>query len=194
MTSIWAVPSLGIDPVNGKEIFVKKSGETTYIYSPDDLVACGDAQPKINGNVGFNSEIHNFGLGATFTYRLGGQLYNQTLINKVENANITYNVDRRVFTDRWQKPGDVALYKAITDRSITYPTSRFVEDYNTLTLASVNVYYDFREAKFMKNSFLKRLKVSGYINDLFVISSVKTERGTSYPFSRTVSIAIQATL
>ena len=193
MTAIWAVPSLGIDPQNGKEIFVKKDGTVTYEWNAEDQVQCGDSQPEFTGNFGFNSEIKGFGLSATFSYRLGGQLYNQTLVDKVENASIYYNVDRRVFTDRWQKEGDVALYKSIADKSYTRPTSRFVEDNNTLTLSSVNVYYDFRHCKFMKNSFLERLKVSAYMNDVFVISSIKTERGTSYPFARTVSLAVQAT-
>ena len=193
MSAIWAVPSLGIDPQNGKEIFVKKDGTVTYEWRAEDQVQCGDSQPEFTGNFGFNSEIKGFGLSATFSYRLGGQLYNQTLVDKVENASIYYNVDRRVFTDRWQKEGDVALYKSIGDKSYTRPTSRFVEDNNTLTLSSVNVYYDFRHCKFMKNSFLERLKVSAYMNDVFVISSIKTERGTSYPFARTVSLAVQAT-
>ena len=193
MSAIWAVPSLGIDPQNGKEIYVKKDGTVTYQWDSRDQVVCGDTQPEFTGNFGFNSEIKGFGISATFSYRLGGQIYNQTLVDKVENASIYYNVDRRVFTDRWQKAGDMALYKSIADKSYTRPTSRFVEDNNTLTLSSVNLYYDFRHCKFMKNSFLERLKVSAYMNDIFVISSVKTERGTSYPFARTVSFAVQAT-
>lgn len=193
MSAIWAVRSLGIDPENGKEIYLKKDGTVTYEWSASDQVVCGDTQPEFNGNFGFNSEIHGFGFGATFSYRLGGQMYNYTLLNKVENASPYYNVDRRVFTDRWQKPGDVALYKSITDKSYTRPTSRFVEDYNTLTLSSVNLYYDFRHCNFMKHCFLNRLKVSAYMNDLFVISSIKTERGTTYPFARTISFAVQAT-
>ena len=193
MSAIWAVPSLGIDPQNGKEIYVKKDGTVTYQWDSRDQIVCGDTQPEFTGNFGFNSEIKGFGISATFSYRLGGQIYNQTLVDKVENASIYYNVDRRVFTDRWQKAGDMALYKSIADKSYTRPTSRFVEDNNTLTLSSVNLYYDFRHCKFMKNSFLERLKVSAYMNDIFVISSVKTERGTSYPFARTVSFAVQAT-
>ena len=193
MSAIWAVPSLGIDPQNGKEIYVKKDGTVTYQWDSRDQIVCGDTQPEFTGNFGFNSEIKGFGVSATFSYRLGGQIYNQTLVDKVENASIYYNVDRRVFTDRWQKAGDMALYKSIADKSYTRPTSRFVEDNNTLTLSSVNLYYDFRHCKFMKNSFLERLKVSAYMNDIFVISSVKTERGTSYPFARTVSFAVQAT-
>ena len=138
MTAIWAVKSLGIDPQTGQEIFVKKDGTITYEYDTADQVVCGDTQPKVNGNVGFNGEINGIGFSATCGFRLGGQIYNSTLVDKVENAALEYNVDRRVFTDRWQKAGDVSLYKAITDQTTTYPTSRFVEDYNTFTLSSLS--------------------------------------------------------
>ena len=194
MTAIWAVKSLGIDPQTGQEIFVKKDGTITYEYDTADQVVCGDTQPKVNGNVGFNGEINGIGFSATCGFRLGGQIYNSTLVDKVENAALEYNVDRRVFTDRWQKAGDVSLYKAITDQTTTYSTSRFVEDYNTFTLSSLSVYYDFKNCKFMKrNKFLERLKVTAYTNDLFVFSSVKTERGTDYPYARTFSLSVQAT-
>ena len=193
MNAIWAVPSLGIDPQTGKEIFVKRDGTVTYEYDMNDQVVCGDTQPKWNGNFGVNGEINGWGWNITMNYRWGGQLYNQTLVEKVENAQLQYNVDRRVLTDRWQKPGDVVLYKAITDQSTTYPTSRFVQDYSLFTLSSLTLYYDFRNCAFVKNSFLERLKVSAYTNDLFVISSVKTERGTLYPFARTFSLSAQVT-
>ena len=193
MTAIWAVPSLGIDPQNGKEIFVKKDGTVTYDYDVNDQVVCGDTQPKWNGNFGVNGEIKGWGWNITMNYRWGGQIYNQTLVNKVENAPMEYNADRRILTDRWQQQGDVALYKAITDLSTTYPTSRFVQDYTLFTLSSLTLYYDFRNCPFVKNSFLERLKLSAYTNDLFVISSVKTERGTDYPFARTFSLSAQVT-
>ncbi|MFR7877605.1 MAG: hypothetical protein ACLU4J_15045 [Butyricimonas paravirosa] len=39
-------------------------------------------------------------------YEGGGQRYNQTLVDKVENVNVyTDNVDERVLTNRWTKPG-----------------------------------------------------------------------------------------
>ena len=193
MNAIWAVRSLGIDPQNGKEIFVKRDGTITYDYDVADQVVCGDMQPKYNGVIGINGEIKGFGFSVTGSYRWGGQMYNTTLVNKVENCNLEYNTDRRVFTSRWQQPGDVALYKAITDMSTTYPTSRFVEDYNLFTLSSLSLSYDFRNWSFVKNSFLERLKVSAYTSDLFNISSVKIERGTEYPFARTFSFAVQAT-
>lgn len=194
MTAIWAVPSQGIDPQTGKEIFVKRDGSITYDYDVSDQVVCGDTQPKVNGNFGFNGEINGIGFSATCGFRVGGQIYNTTLVDKVENAALQYNVDRRVFTDRWQKPGDVALYKSISDQSVTYPTSRFVEDYNTFTLSSLSVYYDFKNCRFMRNNkLLERLKITAYTNDLFVFSSVRTERGTDYPYARTFSLSVQAT-
>ena len=193
MNAIWAVPSLGIDPQNGKEIFVKRDGTVTYEYDMNDQVVCGDTQPKWNGLFGLNGEYNGWGWNISMNYRWGGQIYNSTLVNKVENADIHYNVDKRVMTERWQKPGDMALYKAITDLSTTYPTSRFVQDYNLFTLSSLSVYYDFRNCKFVKNSFLERMKITAYTNDLFVISSIKTERGTDYPYARTFSLSAQVT-
>lgn len=193
MDAIWAVKSLGIDPQNGKEIFVKRDGTVTYEYDMNDQVVCGDTQPKWNGLFGINGEINGWGWNISMNYRWGGQMYNSTLVGKVENADIHYNVDKRVMTDRWQKPGDMALYKAITDLTTTYPTSRFVQDYNLFTLSSLSVYYDFRNCKFVKNSFLERLKITAYTNDLFVISSIKTERGTDYPYARTFSLSAQVT-
>ena len=193
INTIWAVQSLGIDPQNGQEIFVKKDGTTTYKWDANDQIAAGNAMPDVTGNIGISSEFKNIGCNIAFYYRLGGQIYNSTLVNKVENADVTYNVDRRVFTDRWQQEGDLARFKAITDKSYTRPTTRFVEDNNTLTLSSVNVYYDFRETNLVQKSFLQQLRLSVNLNDIFVISSVKTERGTSYPFARNATFTIQAT-
>ena len=47
---------------------------------------------------------------ALTTNQFGGQVYNQTLLDKVENANLKYNVDRRVSQLRWAKPGDKAQF------------------------------------------------------------------------------------
>ncbi len=192
LNAIWAVRSLGIDPANGKEIFLKKNGEVTYVYNTEYQVVCGDLLPKFNGNFGLSAEFRNLGINFSFNYRLGGQIYNQTLVDKVENADIKYNVDSRVFTDRWLSAGDHALYKSIKDLSYTRPTSRFVEDYNMLSLSSVNISYDFRDTKIVKNSFLDRLKLQFYVNELFNVSSVKIERGTNYPFARNFTFSIQA--
>ena len=51
MNTIFAVRSLGIDPSNGQEIFLKQDGTQTYTWSADDKVACGVTDPKVWGNL-----------------------------------------------------------------------------------------------------------------------------------------------
>lgn len=193
MTAIWAVRSEGIDPITGKEVFLKKDGTTTYTWSTDDQVVCGDATPKVQGNVGANILFKGFEANFSFNYRFGGQTYNSTLVEKVENVDVLNdNVDKRVLTDRWNTPGVPAKFKGIADYTTTKPTSRFVEDLNELTLSSISLGYDFSRMKFLKRSFLEYLKVTFNMNDVAYISSVKKERGTSYPFARTFSFGLQA--
>lgn len=45
----------------------------------------------------------------------------------------------------------------------------------------------------MKGGAIERLKLQFYANDLFRLSTVKTERGTEYPYARTYSFTLQAT-
>lgn len=197
LSTIWGVRSLGIDPYNGNEIFLKKDGTRTYTWDADDQVALGDAMPKIQGTFGLNFDYKGISLNAIFAYQLGGQYYNQTLVDNVENADLQYNVDRRVFTQRWnpETPGVAAKYSKLTKTAyFTRPTSRFVQDYNELKLSSLNVGYDFRNCEFMtKSKVIERLKVSLAMNDLFRLSTVKTERGILYPYTQSFIFSVQAT-
>lgn len=194
MNAIWAVRSLGINPADGQEIFLDKNGQMTRTWKAEDQVIAGDNTPKLRGNFGINGEYRGWNLNLSFNYRLGGDIYNQTLVDRVENAGIEYNVDRRVFTGRWSAIGDLAEYKSILDRSWTRPTTRFVEKQNELKLSTVNLSYDFRFHSFLKKAKIERLKLSFYMNDVFTVSSVKTERGLDYPFARTFSFSAQITL
>lgn len=192
MNTIWAVPSAGIDPQTGEEIYIKKDGTYTYTYDSSDMIAAGDATPKYRGNIGFNAEYKGIGFTATCTYLAGGQMYNSTLVDRVEDADMIYNVDRRVLTGRWQKPGDIAQYKGYSSKTKTRATTRFVQDRNELTLSSISAYYEFPKSIYAK-LYMQRLRFAVYLNDVATFSSVKVERGTSYPFARTLSFALSAT-
>lgn len=197
LTSIYAMKSLGIDPATGQEMLVNRDGSVTYTWNSSEQVVVGNTEPKAQGTFGFNVNYKNFTLYTTFMYEFGGQQYNQTLVDKVENANLyTSNVDKRVFTNRWKKPGDKAKFKALeTGRNgieTTNPTERFVQDYNVVTLNSITLGYDFN-SELIKKAHLGMLRLEVGANDLFRISSVKAERGLSYPFARSVNFSIKAT-
>ncbi|MBS7154737.1 MAG: SusC/RagA family TonB-linked outer membrane protein [Sanguibacteroides justesenii] len=194
LTSIFAVRSLGIDPVTGKELFLNRDGSISNTWNALQEVRVGDTEPKASGSFGVNLVYKNLSLFASFSYDWGKWAYNETLVNEVENADVQYsNVDRRVLTDRWQKPGDIAPLKDIKDiKSVTMPTSRFVQDDNELSLSALTLSYDF-DTNFVKKLCLQRLRFELSSNDLFRISTVRQERGTSYPFARSVNFSLRAT-
>ena len=199
MTAIWGVRSLGIDPINGKEMFLDKNGNVTYTWSSDDQVVIGDSNPKLHGTFGVNAGWHGWTLSAVASYKLGGDLYNSTLIDRVENVNGFGNLDKRV-SETWTTVGENALYKSITMGqnpnqviSITHPTSRFIQRNNELYLSNVTLGYDFYEMNWLRKAGLERLRLSFSANDLLRLSSVKIERGTSYPYARTFSFSVSAT-
>lgn len=195
LTAIWAVPSAGIDPITGKEVFIKKDGTTTYEWSSNDQVVCGDATPDFQGNFGFNLRWRHFDLNSSFSYKYGGQTYNSTLVDKVENVDvINNNVDIRVLTERWNTPGQTAKFKSIMDTSTTKPTSRFVEDYNELAFSAITLGYDFSYMPAIKRSPLEYLKLSFTMNDVCWLSTVKKEFGLSYPRARVFSFTLSARL
>ena len=203
LDAIWAVRSLGIDPTNGQEIYLDKKGNRTYTYRVSDQVVCGDKLPDFQGTAGFIFSYKGIELNATFRFQYGAQMYNQTLVDKVENASLKGNVDKRVYDGRWRNPGDLKPYKTLGNRWVeeeneykdekTQATSRFVQDRNELSLSSLRVGYDFWKHNFIKKIAMERLRIEFYMNDVFMLSSIKTERGTAYPFARSFNFAIQAT-
>lgn len=192
MNTIWVVESLGIDPATGKEIFLNQKGEIVRDYNFKDQKPLGSTDPLIEGNFGTLFTYKGFQFNGYFSFKYGGDLYNQTLVDKVENVNPTRNADKRVLYDRWKTPGDVAMFKSIADRSLTYPSSRFLEKDNEIRFSSMSLSYTF-DSKTLKKWGLERLKLTTMANDLFRFNSSKIERGISYPFSRHFSLTAQIT-
>lgn len=191
LNTIYAVKSLGIDPENGKEIFVKKDGSLTYDYDIKDTRPVGDSTPKFAGNFGSNISYRNFMVSFSFYYRLGGQIYNQTLVDRIENADPRFNVDSRALSQRWANPGDQALYKNIRDLSLTRASSRFIQKENLIDLQSVYMSYDFTK-DFIRRAGFQSLRTAITMNDIFRTSSVKIERGIDSPFARSITFSLQA--
>lgn len=189
--TIYGVKSMGIDPENGREIYVKRDGSLTYDYDIKDTQPIGDGTPKISGNLGSNISYKGFMLSFSLYYRFGGQTYNQTLVDRIENADPRFNVDRRALSLRWVNPGDQALYKNIADLTKTNVSSRFIQKENLMELQSVYMGYDFKK-NMLRKIGLQALRASVTMNDIFRTSSVEIERGIDSPFARNVSFSLQA--
>lgn len=193
-SAIYAVRSAGIDPATGKEIFIKKDGSYTYTYDSKDQVSCGDTNPIMQGSISTMLKFRSFSLSASMSYRFGGDMYNSTRASKVEGVNPKYNCDVRAFTERWKNPGDVVAYLDISTTggsSDTY-TDRFIEKDNELYLSSVYLQYNV-PTSFLKKIHIQKLYVGVGTEDLFRITAAKYERGTSYPYSRSINMSASVT-
>lgn len=188
LTVLKVVPSAGIDPATGKEVFIKRDGSYTFDYDSRDKVVFGDTTPWAYGSMGSYLTWKQLSFNLQFGYSFGAVTYNQTLVSRVESANPEHNADVRVLESRWKHPGDEARFKNIADRSPHDQTSRFVESENYVELKSASLAYEFTP-KQLSGCFINRLRLELMTNDLFYISSVKRERGLTYPYARTVEFS-----
>jgi hypothetical protein len=192
--AIFGMKSLGISPSNGRELFLNRDGTPTYDWNSAEQVIIGNTEPDLQGSFSLNVRYKGFSLYSTFLYEYGGDAYNETLVRSVESVEILQmNVDRRVSTMRWKKPGDIAPLKSINDPyRVTRSTSRFVQRDNTLTFNSLSLAYTV-EPRVVKKIGLSMLQLRLSMNEVAVFSTIKQERGTSYPFARTFGFSLNTT-
>jgi TonB-linked SusC/RagA family outer membrane protein len=202
LTALYVVRSLGIDPANGQEIFIDRNGNSTYVWNSNDKVSVGDTRPRVSGTLSTGVDYKGFGFNIYMSYRLGADLYNQTLVDRIENADITFNVDRRVSSDRWKKPGDQTFFKGIIGSAdgkavveSTLATSRFVQKEYVLEASRVSFTYQFPESmKWLKQARLSNTRLELYVANPFQISSIKRERGLDYPFAHSFTFNISTSI
>lgn len=187
-TEIYAVPSLGVDPSTGNEIFLDKNGNPTYTWHADSRRSAGNSEAKYRGNISTILTWKDLSLSMSFAYQWGGQQYNSTLRDRVEISydEAYYNVDRRVYEERWMQPGDHAFYPKFSYED-TKSSSRFVQDDNVFQLQTVALNYT-NTSKWLRRMKIESFNIAINASDIFYVSTIKRERGTNYPFARHVSM------
>lgn len=193
MNQLFTVRSLGIDPATGKEVYLKRNGEKTFVWDAVDKVPMGDSQPKWNGSISSSFLYKNWSMNLAFTYSLGAHIYNQTLVDKIENSKVAYNLDRRAIKARWSKDNPDAKYKSIEIIGNDTPqSSRFVQKENKLTFSSITLGYRFdpKNFKFLQTCRVASLSLNATMNDIAVLSTIRQERGLDYPFARSFNLSL----
>ncbi|MDR0543997.1 MAG: SusC/RagA family TonB-linked outer membrane protein [Odoribacteraceae bacterium] len=191
--AIFGMKSLGISPEDGTELFLYRDGSVSSDWDPAQQMIIGNTEPFMQGAFGVNARYKGFTLYTSFMYEFGGDLYNSTLVREVESANIQQdNADRRVFIERWKQPGDLSPFKSIKALSqFTRPTSRFVQRNNTLTFNSLSLGYDMDRA-LTRRLGLSMVRFQFTMNEIAVFSTIRQERGISYPFARKFGFTLNA--
>lgn len=191
--AIYAVRSLGIDPSTGKEVYLDKNGNITDTWKASDKVYCGSADPVYRGNANVMFQWGDFTLNASFGYYWGGKTYNSTLRDRVEvtlSEIQNSNVDERVLSSRWYKPGDEVFFRKLGNEK-SKATSRFVMDDNVLELQNLSLQYKLKSSYLLRTFRLNSIIFGINMNDLFHWGSIRMERGTSYPYARNIQGSVK---
>lgn len=198
---MWAVRSLGIDPATGYELFRKANGDISFIYDPADIVRVGNTRPKVEGILNTSFTYREFTFNANARYRIGGYVFNSAVYTKVENTGnavlgpgpmgfaVIGNLDRRALYDRWQQPGDVREFKSVQLFGFTPMSSRFIQKDSHFIGESFSVSWR-TNAAWVQKLHLQGVGVNFYLNDIFRVETVQTERGLDYPFSRSAGLSV----
>jgi len=195
LTGIWAVRSLGIDPATGREKFLKANGTETFTWDAADKIFAGDLSPEWTGSFGTTVSVKNISAGIYFNYEYGAKFYNQTLADRLENADLAYNVDSRAADNRWKQPGDKALYKQLSLNGMvtspTYATTRFVESNDFINCSAMSIDYTVPQSVIQKIG-ARSVKLGFVAGNIFRTGNKDAERGIYYPFHRMYSFSVTA--
>ena len=192
-TTLYVVRSLGVDPVTGKEVYLKRDGTKTFTWSANDKVPVGDTNPKISGTLSTSINWKDLTCMLGFTYKYGGVVYNQTLVDKIENQNVAYNLDNRAGQGRWEKPGDITSYVGFSPTGANTPAStRFIMNDNEIRFATLSMGYRFsaEDFKLLDKASVDVLTLNFTTNDIARISPIRMERGLDYPFARSYTLSM----
>ena len=159
----------------------ESSFDGTTERAAGESVAAGCAEPDLKGNFGVNVAWGRWHFGAAFDYRIGGQAFNQTLYD-VQFGSPLYNLDRRALDPKFRRAFDGEPVRL----------QRFVERFDALNFSAVQVGYVFG-GKAAGKLYMRNLALYLTGSNLFYCSGVDMQRGTVYPYTRTVTLSLRAT-
>lgn len=189
--AIFAVRTYGIDPSTGKVIYRYKDDSQSFLYDINQRVPIGDRLPKIDMRISTSFNYKRLSGYAGFSLKLGGYTNNDTYKTKVENAILTENVDHRILEHRWRKPGDETIFYGLHEVN-NFITDRYIQQENSLVCHNISISYDCTH-KWIKKIGLEGLYLNGSIGNVFYISTIKQERGLSYPYAIEPSFGLSCT-
>jgi hypothetical protein len=196
--TLWAVRSMGIDPMTGREMFLTKNNERTFLFDPGDVEAVGSGEPKVMGTINNTFTFKQLTLSAVFRYGIQESKFNSVLFSKVENIGkdqVVNNQDLRALKDRWTTIGQISQFRSIGITEATPMSDRFIQTESFLSAESIGITWRMNRDGWIKNLGLSRLDITGTFtgtSGVFRLSNILLERGTSYPEATTISISVNA--
>ena len=106
--SFYLVRWAGVDPTDGRPIWLNEQGDTTKSYNLNNRVIVGKPQPDGYGSITSTWVYRNFTVSALFYYQYGFQVYNGSYaFPLLTDGKYPYVNQTKEALDYWKKPGDV---------------------------------------------------------------------------------------
>ena len=134
----WA----GVDPANGRPLWLDKDGNITDTYNDDDEVLIGKSRyAPWSGGLNIDFVWKRFSLQAQFSgvfkkYMTNNDMYFWTNITNIAESNIAADV----LYNTWRQPGDIAKYPAVEYTEHHFDT-RFIENASFVRLKGITLSY-----------------------------------------------------
>ena len=146
--------------------FVDQNGDG--VINTSDMVQIGDPNPDFYGRIFTNMKIKNFSINATFTYSMGGDIYNyQRMLLESGSRFMNQTV---AMTNRWTAEGQVTDIPNATFEDPHQNASfsdRWIEDGSYLRFKNITMSYNIP----IKSTYLQGITLWGAANNLFTLSN-----------------------
>ncbi len=192
----WA----GVDPANGKQLWLTKEGELTSVFSDDDAVFTGKQRyaPYAAG-LQLDFAWKNLSVNANFSGVFGKWTLSNTRYF-IENSNFATDSNQSVeLLKMWQKPGDITRIPAANE-PLEFDT-HLLENASFVRLKHLQVSYSLPKAWMQKTGFLAGARVYAIGRNLLTFTEYtgydpevdsNLQLG-NYPNSRQYSFGIELT-
>lgn len=172
----WA----GVNPENGAPQWYKtvkdasgyETRELTSTYAEADEVMLGAMTPDFFGGFSTNLAWKNIDMNATFTYSVGGKIYNYSRQEYDSDGAYTDRNQMKLKSgwSRWEKPGDIATHPvpSYNNKSNSNKvSSRYIEDSDYLKMRSLTIGYNLKLPKYN----ISNMRLFFSAENLFTITS-----------------------
>ena len=146
--------------------FVDQNGD--HIINSEDMVQIGDPNPDFYGRISTKMGYGNLSLSATFTYSVGGEIFNYERM-LLESGSRFMN-QSLAMTNHWMVEGqetDVPRIEFGDPHQNARFSDRWIEDGSYLRLKNVTLSYKIP----VHSTYLQGLSVWGSVNNLFTLTN-----------------------
>ena len=160
----------GVDPRDGKQIWLDQYGNETKTYSEDYAVFTGKQRyAPWTGGFGTDFQYKNFSMNADFSFALGKYMFNNDRYF-FENPNAfgsSYNQSESVL-NMWTTPGQVTDIPAGSEQ--LQMDSHLLENASFLRLKALALNYSLPEKWLNKTRFFRTAKIFAVGRNLFTVT------------------------